>query len=283
VPGLRIGIRLDPRCPAGDRERARKLQAGLLDLAEAAEAAGLDLLWLAESPADPDALVPAVFPVCAALAARTERLRIATGLLPLPLHHPLRVAEDAATVDGISQGRFELGVGLGAEPGAFAGFGLLTEERAGRFEEAVDLIRRAWGPAPVRFQGRHFQCEGLEVMPKPLQAGGPPIWLGARAESGKRRAARLGAGLVLDGDQSPEPYLEDWSETAREARIAFVLPAGLDADESLARARRRIDEVDGRARVDLAFDWPLTEEAAGAAALSEFTARLRAGLPVAGA
>jgi alkanesulfonate monooxygenase SsuD/methylene tetrahydromethanopterin reductase-like flavin-dependent oxidoreductase (luciferase family) len=241
---MRVGIRVVPA--AGEAaERLAELPA----FAAAVEAAGFELLVVPERLSAAGGF-PSALPVCAAAAAATTRLRIATGLLALPLHHPLRIAEDAATLDALSAGRFELGVGLGAELELFGGFGLDPRERAARFEEALEVVRRAWGDGPVRFAGRHFRCGEIEVHPKPVQAGGPPLWLGARTPDALARAAQLGCGAVLERDTDPAPYLAAWDASGRargEARLAFLLEPGT---ESLASLPGRIAAA-GAARLDV--------------------------------
>jgi len=236
VPGVRIGVRI----VASAGEAAARL-GELPDVARQAESLGFDLLVVPER-LSAEGGAPAALPACAAAAAATERIRVATGLLALPLHHPLRVAEDAATLDALSGGRFELGVGLGAEVEAFAGFGLDARERAARFEEALAVVRRAWREGPVGFEGRHFRCTDVEVHPKPVQAGGPPLWLGARSGDALARAAALGVGVVLETDTDPAPYLAAWRSEAP-PRVAFLLESGSNAagvaalGARLARAR----------------------------------------------
>jgi alkanesulfonate monooxygenase SsuD/methylene tetrahydromethanopterin reductase-like flavin-dependent oxidoreductase (luciferase family) len=177
--------------------------------------------------------------VCAALAAATERIRLGTAVLPLLLHHPLRVAEDAATLDALSNGRFELGVGLGEDRAALSGFGVEGSERAERLDEALELVQAAWR-GPLAFAGRHFQVEGIEVVPRPVQRGGPPVWVGAGAPAAQRRAARLGAGLILPATVSPAFFLEAWADEGRDpaaVRLAVLLPASARRDPVAAVAR----------------------------------------------
>ncbi|MAE93803.1 MAG: hypothetical protein CL910_04010 [Deltaproteobacteria bacterium] len=229
-PKLRIGLRIDPRLPSSGGEAGERL-AALLEAAPTIEASGFDVLWVAERPTSHEALLPSALVLCAALAARTQTLRIATGLLPLPLYHPFRIAEDAAVVDGLSDGRFELGVGLGSDPDALARFGVDAEERAERFEEALEMVQRAWAGGPVEFEGRHFASEGLEVHPQPVQPGGPPLWIGATAPAAQRRAASRQSGLMLRVDASPEPYLETWrrehaGSSSAVPRLAWLLGTG---------------------------------------------------------
>lgn len=234
---MRIGLRV--QAPA---EAASERLASLPALAAEVEAHGFDLLVIPEL-LSADGGAPAALPVCAAAAAATRRLRLATGLLALPLHHPLRVAEDAATLDTLSGGRLELGVGLGAEVEAFGGFGLSLGERAARFEEALEVLRRAWRAGPVRFEGEHFRCGDIEVHPKPLQPGGPPLWVGTRGPEALVRAAEAGVGVVVEAATDPAPYLAAWAKRREPedpvARVAFLHePADPEGPllERLARA-----------------------------------------------
>jgi alkanesulfonate monooxygenase SsuD/methylene tetrahydromethanopterin reductase-like flavin-dependent oxidoreductase (luciferase family) len=225
----RIGIRYDLRATDGAGQGPAECYAGILEHAAGAERAGVDVLWVAERPFVPGALLPAALPLCAALAERTERVRIATGALPLPLHHPLRVAEDAATVDVLSGGRFELGVGLGEHAEGFDGFGIPIRERAGRFEESLDWIRRAWTEPVVGGTGAHFEIAEVAVHPRPAQSPHPPLWIAAQADAAVRRAARLDTGLLTDSLAAARRFLEAWraeGRAAETARIAWHVDPG---------------------------------------------------------
>jgi alkanesulfonate monooxygenase SsuD/methylene tetrahydromethanopterin reductase-like flavin-dependent oxidoreductase (luciferase family) len=257
------------RITANARDAATEL-AALPALAREAESVGFDLLVVPER-LSAEGGAPAALPACAAALAATERIRIATGLLALPLHHPLRVAEDAATLDALSGGRFELGVGLGAEVEAFGGFGLELGERAARFEEALEVVRRAWADGPVRFEGRHFRAGEVEVHPKPVQPGGPPLWLGARSAEALARAAKLGCGVVLESDGDPRPYLGAWRASGQneaEARVAFLCDG---AERAVAAVAARLVSA-GAARADV---WLACAAAASIRRLAALAERLR--------
>ena len=237
-------------------------------LARRAEALGLDWLGVAER-FDARGGVPDAFSLCAAFGAATERVRIATAALPLPLHHPLRVAETAATIDGLSGGRLELGVGLGAAETPFASFGLEVDERAERFAEALMILRAAWSDAPVTFRGKHFACEGVRVYPKPVQSGGPPLWLAASAPAAQRRAAQLGVGVMLPADADPAPYLEECARVPGAApRVALLA----SAVATLAALEAALARCVGAREVTCALDATCEAELERAA---EFAARLR--------
>jgi len=158
---------------------------------ERAEAAGFDSVWLGEHH-NSAVLHPTPLIRLAAIAARTRRLRLGTGVLLLPLYHPLAVAEEAAMVDVISGGRLVLGVGAGYAPEEFAAFGVSIKERGSRMDEAVPLIQRLWSQDKVTHEGRHYRVTNATVAPRPMQQPRPPIWIAGWVEPAIQRAARLG-------------------------------------------------------------------------------------------
>jgi probable F420-dependent oxidoreductase len=138
----------------------------------------------------------------AAVAARTSTLRLCTNILLLPTHDPLEIAEQAAVLDEVSDGRLVLGVGIGYRPYEFDKIGLDYRRRAARAEAAIDVLRRAWSGKPVVVDGEFFRIDGPEVAPAPVQDAGPPIWIGARADAAVARAARVGDGWLTDNTES---------------------------------------------------------------------------------
>jgi len=158
---------------------------------ERAEAAGFDSVWLGEHH-NSAVLHPTPLIRLAAIASRTRRLRLGTGVLLLPLHHPLAIAEEAAMVDVISGGRLVLGVGAGYAPEEFEAFGVPVTERGSRMDEAVPLLRRLLSGERVSHAGRHYRIAGATVAPRPVQRPGPPLWIAGWVEPAIRRAARLG-------------------------------------------------------------------------------------------
>jgi alkanesulfonate monooxygenase SsuD/methylene tetrahydromethanopterin reductase-like flavin-dependent oxidoreductase (luciferase family) len=227
----RLGVRVAPR------DASPTALAECVALARAAEAVGLGWIGVAER-FDSRGGVPDALTLCAAFAAATTRAQVATAALPLPLHHPLRVAEHAATIDSISGGRLELGVGLGAAETPFGGFGLEEAERAERFAEAIEILRAAWGHGLVTFRGKHFACENVAVFPKPARDEGPPLWLAASAPAALRRAAQLGVGVMAPLAADIAPYLEACVSAGVEARVALLAPAN-SAREALTAALTR--------------------------------------------
>ena len=118
-------------------------------------------------------------------AAATDTLRVASDILLLPLHHPAWVAKQYATLDQLSNGRAILGIGVGGDGGGtgpkqFEGFGIPLSERGSRADEGIQIIKKFWTEPEVSFHGKHFNFDGITMEPKPVQPGGPPIWVGGR-------------------------------------------------------------------------------------------------------
>ncbi|MHB1929618.1 MAG: LLM class flavin-dependent oxidoreductase [Acidimicrobiales bacterium] len=179
----------------GDGRDPPGVYSEALELASLADRLGLDSVFVSEHHFVDDGYLPSLLPMCAAIAARTERVRIGTGLLLAPLHDPIRLAEDAAVVDLLSGGRLVLGLGLGWRREEFDGFGVPLRERVARLEEAVDVLRQSWGDGLVT-RRRDGSLPPVAVHPKPCRPGGPPVWIGAMSEPALRRAGRIADGLM---------------------------------------------------------------------------------------
>jgi probable F420-dependent oxidoreductase len=179
-----------------------------IDLAVEAEDLGYDTIWLTEHHFVEDGYSPSMLPLAAAIATRTKKIRIGTFVLLMPLHHPLHVAENAATVDAISNGRFDLGLGQGYRPQEFTGFNIPREERSRRLREGVEIVRRAFTEDNFSFEGQHYTVRDVTLYPKPVQKPHPPIWIGARSRSATERAARNGYHLAGTGAHQAEIYRE---------------------------------------------------------------------------
>lgn len=168
-----------------------------------AESLGFDTLWAHEHHSG-GTIYPSPLLTAAALAGATSRIAIGTNMLLLPLHHPLRVAEDAAMVNVMSGGRLVLGVAAGYAGDEFAAFGVGLDERGRRMREGIALIRAAWSGRPLTMRGTGFALEDHTVFPEPLSRPSPRLYVGAGAPGALRRAARLGDGLILSATQTPE-------------------------------------------------------------------------------
>ncbi len=191
----------------------------LLEEVRWAEELGFDTLWLTEHHVWYDGYVPSLLAVAGALAAATERIRIGTSALLLPQHDPLRVAEAAAVVDVLSNGRLDLGVSVGYRDIEYDTVGIPRSQRGARMEELLDILRLAWTEERFSFEGRFYRFQDVRVAPKPVQRP-IPIWMGGWAEPVVRRAARRGLHLM-----GAAPDL--WPVYESEARTAGVDPSGV--------------------------------------------------------
>ncbi|MCS6924872.1 MAG: LLM class flavin-dependent oxidoreductase [Candidatus Binatia bacterium] len=189
---MNVGLLFPFRNPPQWRKPFPQFYAEQLRQARLAEELGYDTIWLTEHHFAEDGYSPSLLPIAGALAGMTSRVRIGTFLLLLPLHNAVRVAEDAATVDILSSGRFDLGLGQGYAPAEFDGYGIPRSERVSRFEEGIAVITGMWTQEPFSYEGKHYRLKNIRLMPKPAQTPHPPLWIGARGPKGVQRAARLG-------------------------------------------------------------------------------------------
>ena len=136
---------------------------------------GMDEIWLAEHHFSRHGLVSGIFSLLGNVAARTKNARIGTAIVVLPFHHPIQVAEEAATVDILSGGRLTLGVGAGYQRMEFEAYGLDIGEARAKFREYLAVIKQAWKPGPLTFKGDFIDVQDVNVLPKPLQKDGIPI------------------------------------------------------------------------------------------------------------
>jgi alkanesulfonate monooxygenase SsuD/methylene tetrahydromethanopterin reductase-like flavin-dependent oxidoreductase (luciferase family) len=178
-----------------------------------------------------DGYSPSTMALATAVCAVTSRLEVTTNIVQLPLHHPLRIAEDALTADIVSGGRFRLGVAVGYRELEFAAFGVPLSERGTRMDEGVEIIRRAFTGEEMSFSGRHWRIPPLTVTPPPVRPGGPPIWIGGTTPRAIERAARLGDGFLASQDGHVTTFKDAASAagrpelSGRTARTARLLVA----------------------------------------------------------
>jgi len=202
---MRFGLLCSARA-AGDAESGPSGQ-GLRDwmeFNEEAERLGFYSSFLVEHHFTGWDQVSATLMMLACLAMRTSTMRLGSGVLVLPWHNPVLLAEQAATLDLVSGGRLDLGVGKGYRHSEFLGFGIAPQESDGRFDEAVEVMTRSWTSAG-RFShaGTYWQFEDIVVEPKPCQSPHPPLWMAARSDTSITRAAVAGHSLILDQYAAP--------------------------------------------------------------------------------
>jgi alkanesulfonate monooxygenase SsuD/methylene tetrahydromethanopterin reductase-like flavin-dependent oxidoreductase (luciferase family) len=202
------------------RSEAELYQNALAEL-EAADALGFHGAWLVEHhfmPGYSHCSKPEL--LLAACAARTRRLRLGFAVIPLPYHHPVHVAERIATLDLLSGGRLEVGLGRGFSPAEYGAFGTRMADSRDLVEESLAIVRASFAPGPVTFEGRHFRLDHAEIVPRVVQRPHPPLWTAAISPETFDWAARKGLG-VLAGPFKPWFMIES---DVRRYRAAWTHP-----------------------------------------------------------
>ena len=189
----------------GAQLKARHAPAAQWDLVRAVEALGFDSVWTGDHVSFHNPLYESLT-LLASYASITSRLRLGTGVYLLALRAAAIAAKVTATLDALSGGRLIFGGGVGGEnPKEFQLCGVPHRERGARVTEGIDVVRTLWRDGPATFHGRFNAFEGVSIDPKPVQAGGPPIWIGGRSDAALVRAGRQGDGWVSYVVQ-PERY-----------------------------------------------------------------------------
>ena len=182
-------------------------------------------------------------------AACTQRLRLGCAVLVSTLHSPVHLAKSLSTLDQLSQGRLEIGVGTGGQGRPFAAFGLDGDRYVARFSQGVALMKALWTEPRVTFDGEFWQLKDAAMEPKPVQKPYPPLWLGGSSPTALRRAVRIGTGFFGAGS-TPTARFAEQVQVVREALAQAGRPAGefpiakrvyLGLDSDAGRARQRIN------------------------------------------
>ncbi len=169
----------------------------LWDYTDECERLGVDSLWLSDRVVS-DILGMDPMIALSFIAARTQNLKFGTNVLALPLRNPTVLAKEVATLDFLSGGRSLPAVGLGTgDEREYEACGTVRRQRAGRTDEAIEVMRLLWSQNSVTFHGKYFTLNDVTVTPKPVQADLPPIWIGGRSEPAIRRTARIGDGWLV--------------------------------------------------------------------------------------
>jgi probable F420-dependent oxidoreductase len=244
---MKIGICLPNYGPATGVEAIRQVST-------AAEAAGYDSVWVTDHILVPEehaatfGQVIEVLVTLGYLAAVTDRVSLGTSILVLPQRDPILVAKQAAAVDQLSGGRLILGVGAGWMAGEFDNLGVDFRRRGRMMDEWLRLMRTLWTEPKPAFEGEWFQFAGTVFEPKPLQAGGPPLWIGGNSDAAMRRAATLGDGWH-PGGLDPDALAADGARLRRMAGgravdLTLRLVVALDGE-----MKRQTTERGGRLRL----------------------------------
>jgi alkanesulfonate monooxygenase SsuD/methylene tetrahydromethanopterin reductase-like flavin-dependent oxidoreductase (luciferase family) len=258
-------------------------------MVETAESLGLDGVWLAErhfaarrGPLDAQgagipSIVSAPLTIASAIAARTQRLRVGIAVNVLPLCHPIRLAEEAATVDQISKGRFDFGVGRSGFPRAYEGYGIPYGESRERFQETLEIILKAWTEEPFSYSGKYYTFNNLSVLPKPYQKPHPPLRVAATTKETFPQVGRQGhpifIGLrgfdMLEATQHLEAYRQAWRQAGHPGEGDVFLRIPTYVAETAERARSEPEYSTLRSYRRLADTFGKSAGAAGTTASEE--------------
>jgi alkanesulfonate monooxygenase SsuD/methylene tetrahydromethanopterin reductase-like flavin-dependent oxidoreductase (luciferase family) len=190
------------------------------DLVQVAEDMGVDTFWLGESHFRPNrAVLASPLIGASAVAARTTRIRVGLAVQVLPLANPLRVAEEAAIVDHISEGRLVFGVGRSSFLESYQGYNVDYEESRALFFESLEIIQRAWRDAPLSYQGHYYQFHDVDVVPKPYQRPHPPIRVAVESRDTFPLIGKLGFPIFIR-HQMDIPELQELLKQYQEERHA---------------------------------------------------------------
>lgn len=211
---VKIGVGLfTGQVPGGSGRTLHQEYSDYLDLVRLVESEGLDSAWVSEHHFAEDGYLPSLLPMLAAFAAVTERIELGTGVVLAPFHDPIRLAEDFAVVDQLSNGRVICGLGIGWREEEFRAFNLDIATRTRRLREIVDILRLAWKEGRFDYAGKHYSYDQVAATPKPKRV--PPILIGGFVDDAIRRAGRIGDGYISSRAQ-PERVAQAFEMVAEE-------------------------------------------------------------------
>jgi alkanesulfonate monooxygenase SsuD/methylene tetrahydromethanopterin reductase-like flavin-dependent oxidoreductase (luciferase family) len=233
--------------PCADSQSESQRIHNIIDQIVLGDEVGFDTVWLGELHfGRRSSILASPLMVLAAAAQRTKRIRLGTAVSLLPLHSPVKMAEEAATADILSGGRLEFGVGRGTAPVHYVGYNIPQEESRERFEEALEVILKAWTNDTFSYHGKYFQAEDLAVVPKPLQKPHPPLRLAANSPDTFAIGGRLGLPIFSSPLINPPEKLHEHLAVHREtlkpgARQDVALMFSVHVSESRAKAREECE------------------------------------------
>ena len=234
--------------PCGEGQTPAGRYADAMAQVQLADELGYDMAWLAELHfARRFSVMPAPLLMASALSQTTERIMLGTAVNLLPLHHPLRIAEEVATLDVLSGGRAVFGIGRGSNPNHYRGYGIPIEERNDRFVEGLDLALRAWTEDELDYHGRFYQAENIRLEPKPIQQPHPPVYVASNGADTFPLVGKLGHSILVtpliitvDGVSSGlATYRETLAEHGHDpaaVKVVVNVPVYVGETEQSARA-----------------------------------------------
>jgi alkanesulfonate monooxygenase SsuD/methylene tetrahydromethanopterin reductase-like flavin-dependent oxidoreductase (luciferase family) len=241
---MEIGLFTEFQSPPG-MDEAQAFDEALAQVT-VAEALGFDSVWLAEIHFQKGrSVLSSPLVIATAIAARTQRLRIGIAVQILPLAHPLHLAEDVATVDHLSKGRLDFGVGRSGLPEHYEGFNVAHTESRARFNETLEILVKAWTEERFTYEGKYFQYRNVCVTPKPFQKPHPPLRVAATTQETYAVVGHMGLPIFIavrttsisDLKRFIGGYHEGWREAGHPGRgeVSLIVPVYLTDDGRRAR------------------------------------------------
>lgn len=248
MPDVRFGVSYDFRNPPDSGVPDRVLYQEILEQVHWLDSIGADMVWFTEHHFVEDGYLPSWVPVAGAMAAITERVRFCTDICLMPFNHPIRLAEDLAVLDNVSNGRVELGLGMGYAPHEFRGFGIPVGRRVSLMDEGIEVLQRCFTGERFSYRGKRHHFDDVVITPGYVQPGGPPLWVAAMSEAGAARAARYGTHLLPQGlrRRSFDPWVaavESQGRSPTDFRVGIIrsilVTEDRDSDWPLVRAAEK--------------------------------------------
>ena len=232
-----------------------------VEIAQAAETLGFRNIWLAEHHFSTYGYLSRPVQLATYIAAKTTRLRVGTAVIVVPLHHPLVIAEEIATLDLLAGGRVDIGLGRGYQHYEFERFGLELSTSRARWEEAVDVILKSFEGKPFTYDGKYYKIPETTIFPQPLQQPRPPIWITAQSPDSVEAAVRRGFNVLTGGFGIPiertAEFRRLFDRAVAEMKPPHPLAVGVQravyVTDSIADARAAAEEARWNMRVTLSL------------------------------
>ncbi len=229
--------------PCAESQSESQRYHDILAQIELGDEVGFNTVWLGELHFGRSSSIMACpLMVLAVAAQRTKRIRLGTAVTLLPLHSPMKIAEETATADILSGGRLELGVGRGTAPIHYTGYNISQEESRERFAEALEVIIQAWTSERLSYQGKYFHAQDLPVVPKPVQKPHPPLRLAANSPDTFTIAGELGLPIFASPLINPPDKLREYLAVHRDTLkagakqdVALMFPVHVSTSRAQAR------------------------------------------------
>ena len=231
--------------PSNDHTTQAQIFRDSMQLIDAAEESGSEGVWLAEYHFDPGrSVLSAPVTVAGAVAARTKKVKIGLAVHVLPLRNPVQIAEEIATLDHLSEGRLDFGIGRAAFPRIYQGYGFDYAESRDRFGECLEIILKSWTSERFSFKGDFYQYDDLCVVPKPLQKPHPPIRIGATSADTFELVGRMGYPIFINPSRVTtlldlKPMVAEFHAARRKAGHKGTVDVGLRVPVYVAETKAK--------------------------------------------